>query len=222
MSRAGRILFAGAYYHVYNRGVNRMPIVHDGRDHRTFMALLAETVKQYRLRLFCYCLMTNHFHLFLQTLDANLDSAMWSLSRQFSLFINGRHERVGPLFQSRYQARLVDKDTYATILIRYIHQNPLEANMIQALEDYSWSSYPCFIGKLPKWEWLDAEWPLRQFDEDPARALVAFKKFHAVSPSPEEHKLLSTWRGQVLGGKKFLLQAMNAKGTRSLFEPGTF
>jgi len=188
--RARRILFPGAFYHVYNRGVEKRPIFYDDRDRRTFLQLLADTVLEFGIRLFAHCLMDNHFHLFLQTPQGNLDRAMQSLLSQYVHHVNLTHQRVGPLFQGRYKARMVDADSYATSLARYIHKNPLEAGLVERLEDYPWSSYSCYVGKLPLWKWLDAEWLLRKFHSDLEVAKVMFIAFHQqMSPEPERQLL---------------------------------
>ena len=190
MPRPLRIQFPGAFYHVYNRGVEKRPIVRDDRDRRTFMQLLSESVKKYRLRLFAYCLMDNHFHLFFQITEKNLSEAMWKLLAQFVSYINLRYDRVGPLFQGRFRSRLVQTDLYAHVLARYIHQNPAEAGRVERLEDFSWSSYPCYLGKIPKWDWLETEWLLKQFHPNPTTAMEIFRQFHAEKPSAAEKEKL--------------------------------
>ncbi len=191
MARPRRILFAGAFYHVYNRGVEKRPIFCDEKDRRTFLAFLGKTVQQFHLRLFVYCLMENHYHLFLQTPRANLQDAMKAIQGRYAQYMNFRYDRVGPLFQGRYNSRLVNADHYALALARYIHRNPLEAGLVQHLEDYPWSSYPSYSGKLPIWSWLDTDWLLEQFDSNPDGALKNFLRFHEQSPSPSETTVLA-------------------------------
>lgn len=202
MPRPTRLQFPDAYYHVYNRGVAKMRIGFDDRDKRTFMQLVGESVQKFTLRLFAYCLMENHFHLFLQTPLGNLSEAMWHLLSHYGRFINLRYERVGPLFQGRYQCRLVETDTYAKSLVRYLHRNPLEAGIVKRLEDYPWSSYACYVGKIPSWRWLDTRWLLEQFHEETEKALGDFIDFHGQIPPREETKTLSRM-GPILGSRAF-------------------
>ncbi len=178
MPRVPRILFEGAFYHVYNRGVEKRPLFLDNRDRKTFLQILGDTVQECHLRLFAYCLMDNHFHLLLQTTLANLPEAMQKLEGQYAHYLNLRYERIGPLFQGRYKSRLVDTESYFPTLVRYIHRNPFEGGMAIHLEDYPWSSYPCYLGKLPTWKWLETDWVLSQFHQDHASAKRLFKEFH--------------------------------------------
>lgn len=202
MPRPPRFQFPDAYYHIYNRGVAKMPIGSDDRDRRTFMQLLGETVQKFRLQLFAYCLMENHFHLFVQTPEANLEQAMWHFLSNYARFINLRYERVGPLFQGRYKCRLVETDAYAKTLARYIHRNPLEAGIAVRLEDYAWSSYACYVGKLPAWKWLETKWLLEQFDGEHEKAVRDFIEFHKQRSLSKEIKILERM-GDVLGGVQF-------------------
>ncbi len=202
MGRPRRIQFEGAFYHIYNRGVDKAKIVWDERDRRTFLQLVSNTVINFRLRLFAYCLMTNHYHLFFQIQERNLDRAIQYLQGQYGRYIHERHERVGPLFQGRYQSRLVETDPYSLVLVRYIHQNPVEAGMVQRVDDYPWSSYPCYTGLFPKWKWLETEWILSQFDEDTAIAEGMFRKFHQECASEEMQQELKCQK-HILGSAQF-------------------
>lgn len=200
MPRPPRLQFPGAFYHIYNRGVAKQPIGFDERDRRTFMQLLGAAVRKFELRLFAYCLMENHFHLYLQTPLANLNQAMQHLQGQYAHYVNLRYERVGSLFQDRYKSSLVETDAYSLPLVRYIHWNPREAGLVSQLEDYDWSSYPCYVGRLSKWDWLETDWVLRQFDEDSVKALELFRQFHEEKPMQKE---------------------IQAKGVRPLFRKGS-
>lgn len=201
MARPVRIRFKNAFYHVYNRGVEKQPIFFDERDRRTFLHLLGESVGRFQLRLFAYCLMGNHFHLFLQTPQANLHQALQYLQGCYAQYLNIRHERIGPLFQSRYKSPLVEEDAYAFALTRYIHRNPLEAGIVEKIDDYRWSSYPSYIGKLPKWEWLETGWLLLQLHRDPAIAIQFFQTLHHMKPIPTEVKAINKM-GPYLGNPK--------------------
>jgi len=192
MGRPRRIQFEGAFYHIYNRGVEKRPIFIEERDHKAFLQFLAEAVPEFHLRLIAYCLMENHYHLFLQTLKANLQSAMKYIQGRYAQYVNFRYDRVGPLFQGRYNSRLVNAEQYALILTRYIHRNPIEAGLVQKPEDYPWSSYPSYTGKLPCWSWLDTEWLLRQFDNNPPLARQRFIEFQEQTPPPLETQALSS------------------------------
>ncbi|MBI3333091.1 MAG: transposase [Candidatus Omnitrophica bacterium] len=191
MGRPRRIQFEGAFYHIYNRGVEKRPIFMEERDRKMFLQFLADAVSEFQLRLIAYCLMENHYHLFLQTLKANLQTAMKNLQGKYAQYVNFRYERVGPLFQGRYNSRLVNADQYALALTRYIHRNPLEAGSVQKLDDYPWSSYPSYSGKMPIWNWLDASWLLGQFGSETNRAQQNFIQFHEQVPTHSESSVLA-------------------------------
>lgn len=191
MARPHRIQLEGAYYHIFNRGVEKRHIFSDEKDRRTFLSFLGEAVPQFHLRLFSYCLMENHYHLFLQTQRANLQEAMKSIQSKYAQYVNFRYERVGPLFQGRYNSRLVDVEQYALALARYIHKNPLEAGLVQKLDDYPWSSYPSYSGKLPVWSWLDSSWLLGQFGPNVDNARQNFIQFHDQIPTHSESSVLA-------------------------------
>lgn len=180
MPRLPRVQFADAYYHIFNRGVDKRIIFFDIHDRQTFLSILGRVVSEYHLKLFAYCLMDNHFHLFLQTALPNLDRSMQMLQGQYAQYINLRHARVGSLFQGRYKSRLVEKDSYSLSLVRYIHKNPVEAGAVAALEDYPWSSYLFYIGRSRAWDWLSTDWILRQFHDEDQRAKALFKEFHQL------------------------------------------
>ena len=198
MPRARRILFEGAFYHVFNRGVEKRVIFLDDRDRKVFLRSLGQTVSQMRLRLFAYCLMENHFHLFLQTPEGNLDEAMRHMQGSYARYFNNRYDRVGSLFQDRYRSRLVEEDTYSLSLCRYIHKNPLEAALVNRLEDYPWSSYPNYLGNLPEWKWLETQWILNQFHPDKAVARILFRQYHAMDPLQGELRSIKR-RSPLLG-----------------------
>jgi REP element-mobilizing transposase RayT len=111
MARPLRIEFPGAYYHVTARGDRREPIYEDDADRSAFLAVLADVIERFEWRCHAYCLMTNHYHLFVETLHANLSKGMRQLNGVFTQWSNRRHERGGHLFQGRYKAILVDSDS---------------------------------------------------------------------------------------------------------------
>ena len=179
MARNKRILSpTDAYYHVYNRGVAKMDIVKDDDDRRIFFKFLGEAVKQYPCQLIAYCLMDNHFHLLIKTEGKCLDRIMWHIQSHFARRINLRYQRVGPLFQGRYQNRLVENDEYMLTVLRYIHHNPVKANLVSKPENYRWSSYGAYVGTIPIWSWLNTQWALNLFNREVSQALIAFEQFH--------------------------------------------
>ncbi len=202
MTRPLRLQLSGAFYHIYNRGVDKRTLFLDDRDRKTFLQFLGETVHQYSLQLYAYCLMGNHYHLFLQTTLPNLGEAMKNLQSQYAHYFNFRQKRSGALFQSRYKSPLVQTDAYSLVLARYIHRNPAAAGMVQKPEEYRWSSYPCYLGILPVWPWLNTQWLLDQFHSEKDLAVQTFRIFHNMVPPLEEIKRIEKFK-RVLGDADF-------------------
>jgi putative transposase len=175
MARPLRLEFAGALYHITSRGNERKAIYVDDTDFELFLTLLGKVCEQYNWLVHAYCLMTNHYHLLVETPDANLSKGMRQLNGTFTQAINRKHGRVGHLFQGRYKAILVDKDAYFLELSRYIVLNPIRANMVQALDDYPWSSWHAAMGITASPSWLATDALLGMFAKQrkPAREKYA-------------------------------------------------
>jgi putative transposase len=149
MARPLRIEFPGAVYHITARGNERKPIYRDDGDRQRFLARLAEVVEQFWMLVHAYVLMDNHYHLLAETLEANLARAMRRLDGDYAQQFNRVHRRVGHLFQARYKALLVERDTYLVELSRYIHLNPVRAGLVGRAAEYQWSSAPAYVGQGP-------------------------------------------------------------------------
>ena len=154
MARPLRVLYPGALYHVTARGNERKAIFRADADREHFLAVLAQAVERYRLSLHAYVLMDNHYHLLLETQEANLSLALRHVNGVYTGFFNRTHERVGHLFQGRYKAIIVDKESYLLELSRYIHLNPVRTKQGHPLARYSWSSYWDYIGRRQAPSWL--------------------------------------------------------------------
>jgi REP element-mobilizing transposase RayT len=148
MPRPHRIWFPEALYHLTIRGDNREPIFFIEEDHRKYLRLLGDAKQRYGCQLFAYALMTNHVHLMVQTGQTYpVSKLMQSVNTAYTIYMNKKYKRVGHIFQGRYHSVLVQKDSYALELSRYIHLNPVRAGMVRAPEQYRWSSYRAYVGK---------------------------------------------------------------------------
>ena len=139
MSRPVRIKLSGGLYHVTARGDRREAIYEDDADRVAFLELLGEVINAHNWLCHAYCLMTNHYHLVIETPDGNLSKGMRQLNGVYAQKNNRRHRRDGHLFQGRYKAILVDSDGYLLELSRYVVLNPLRAHMVERVADYPWS-----------------------------------------------------------------------------------
>lgn len=154
MSRPLRIEYPGAWYHVMNRGLARQAIFHNDHHRKLFLELLNEICQHYKVEIHAYCLMGNHYHLFLRTPLGNLSRAMRHLNGIYTQRYNQCTKRDGPLFRGRYKSILVDADVYLLRLSRYIHLNPVAAHLIDVPEHYTWSSYAAYLNKHRAPPWL--------------------------------------------------------------------
>ena len=203
MARPLRIEFPNALYHVTARGDRREPIVEDDTDRLAFVNVLAEVVGRFHWRCHAYCLMTNHYHLVVETPDANLSKGMRQLNGMYTQATNRRHQRTGHLFQGRFKGILVDKDNYLLELTRYVVLNPVRAGMVKHPRHYAWSSYRAMVGQAPVPAWLETDGLLAQFARRRAQARRRYAEFVLAGIKAE-----SIWRGlrqQIyLGDEKFI------------------
>lgn len=154
MSRPLRIEYEGAWYHVMNRGTNRKLIFTTDAHRRLFLELLEETTHLYQIEIHAYCLMDNHYHLLLCTPRANLGRAMRHINGVYTQRFNRLEKRDGALYRGRYKAILIEEQTYLLQVSRYIHLNPVAANICLTPDDYPWSSYNSYTKQNNKQKWL--------------------------------------------------------------------
>jgi putative transposase len=177
MARPLRIIYPGACYHVTTRGNERKPIFRDDRDRQQWLDRLAAVVGRYRLRVHAYVLMRNHYHLLVETAEANLSEAVRQLNAVYTQDFNRRYRRVGHLFQGRYKSVLVEKDSYLTELSRYIHLNPVRVGEVSEPARYAWSSAAAYVGQRLAPAWLTVRDVLAHFGRRRADARRAYRQF---------------------------------------------
>ncbi len=154
MPRRQVIFQADNYYHIYNRGNNRQLIFFERDNYLYFLRQLKKHLIPNSVDIIAYCLMPNHYHLLVYLKTDHFSKLMQAFSLSYTKAINKRHERLGSLFQGRFQAIHVDGEEYLLHLTRYIHLNPVKANLVEKAEDWEFSSYQEYIdlrkGSLPK------------------------------------------------------------------------
>jgi REP element-mobilizing transposase RayT len=166
MARALRIEAPDATYHITSRGNERRPIFSDDADRQKFLEFLGAAVRRFQWSITAWVLMTNHFHLVLQTPQPNLSRGMQWFLGKYGGWYNSRHQRCGHLFQGRFKSILVDKETYFREVLRYVVLNPVRAGMVARPEDYAWSSYRSTAGLEEAPEWFDLRAALDPFGGD--------------------------------------------------------
>ena len=185
MSRPLRIHYPDAWYHVMNRGRRGEEIFTGKNDYNAFIELLKELVEDYNVKIAAYCLMTNHYHLLVQTPDANISRSMRHLNGVYTQRFNKTHLCDGQLFRGRYKSIIVDGDSYLLELLRYIHRNPLEAGIVEKLNKYSWSSHKGYLSAAKKWDWLHKNCILSLFSKIKAESIRRYQQF-VSRETPEE------------------------------------
>lgn len=199
MSRPLRIEYPDAVYHVTSRGNARNDIFLSDFDREAFLAVLSGVVQRFNWLCHAYCLMNNHYHLLIETPDANLARGMRQLNGVYTQKYNWRHTKTGHVFQGRYKAILVDKESYLLELCRYVVLNPVRARMTEKPEQWQWSSYRFTAGLKNSPEYLTTDWILGLFGQRKPEAQKLYCKF--VS---EGVGLKSRWeelQGQILLGE---------------------
>ncbi len=209
MARPLRIEFPGALYHVTSRGDRQEAIFEDDGDRQSFLSILGEVVKGWNWLCYAYCLMSNHYHLLVQTPDGNLAKGMRQLNGVYTQRSNRRHGRVGHLFQGRYQSILVDGDAYLLALSRYVVLNPVRAGIVATPDEWPWSSFKAMVGQATGQEWLAADGLLAHFGQKRAEARRRYRQF--VMEDTGEQSIWKDLNRQVFLGDHQFVSRMQAK-----------
>jgi len=173
MARPIYLEFANAFFHVASRGINRQALFLDVEDSNVFIGILRGVVFKFNLRLFAFCLMTNHYHLYLSTPEANLAKAIKSLNQRYAIyFLRKYRDKDGKVFRDRYMRKLVEDSVYSNNLIAYVHNNP--KNLVVNIEQWQYSSYPSYIGIQKKFDFVEYEFAMSHF----ANKIKKFIDYH--------------------------------------------
>ena len=205
MGRPLRIAYSGALYHITSRGNERRSVFLDDEDRLRFLATLKDYHDRYGIIVHEYVLMDNHYHLVMETPGGNLVKVMHGINGGYTGYFNRKYGRAGHLFQGRYKAILVDKESYLVELSRYVHLNPVRAGVVKTPEEYRWSSYPGFINKSKALDWIEYGWVLGRFGEDTTTARKRYRVY--VHGEVTESPLKKVYGQVILGGDSFLAQA---------------
>lgn len=207
MPRVERIEYENAYYHVMNRGRDkgRVKLFHSEKDYHAFLQTLEEAVERFGIIVHAYCLMTNHYHLLIQTPQANISRAMRHLNGVYTQRHNRLNQSDGSIFRGRFKSIVVDSDAYLLQLSRYIHRNPIETkkSMVEVLSQYPWSSYPAYVNKIKSPHWLSREPAYRMLGSK--QRYLGYAKYTAQENSEELSRFYSHGNiASVIGDKDFV------------------
>jgi len=203
-TRPTRIDFPGALFHVLARGNQRRRIFRDRADYSKYESLLQRYQQRYAFHLYAYVLMPNHIHLLLETGRVALAKIMQGLQQSYTAYFNRKYRLVGHCFQGRYRAILCDRDAYLLTLVRYLHLNPVRAELVQGPGRWRWSSHAAYLQSPPP-SWVAVDRVLAQFARNRAHGRAAYLRFTADGVS-EGHRddLYHAIAQQYLGDKAFV------------------
>ncbi len=176
MTRQSRQLSNTDVYHVMLRGNERKNIFQDNEYKQRFLDGIDEKGKEADFAVYAYCVMDNHVHLLINIKEQELASIMKSIAVRYATFYNWKQSRVGHVFQDRFKSEPIQDDRYLLTAVRYIHNNPVKAGMVEKPADYRWSSYSEYL--QPKGRvWLDTEFVLSIIADNRNIALKEFERF---------------------------------------------
>ncbi len=218
MARPLRVEFDGAIYHVTSRGNAREDIFDDDGDRKMFLEVLGKVVNRFNWLCHAYCLMDNHYHLVIETPQANLSKGMRQLNGLYTQVYNRRHRTVGHLFQGRYKAVLIQKESHLLEVCRYVVLNPVRAKATRRVEQWKWSSYggTAGLGKSPPW--LAVDWVLSQFGKRRYPAARHYRRF--VREGIDRPSIWEGVQAQVLLGEEEFVEKLKSyvKGSEEITE----
>ena len=208
MARPLRLELSGGVYHVTSRGDGREDIYLSDADREAWLDVFATVCKRFNWVCHAWCQMTNHYHILVETPEANLAQGMRQLNGVYTQRFNRAHARVGHVFQGRYKAILVERNSYLLELARYVVLNPLRAKIVRRLEAWPWSSYLATCGQAASPPWLQTDWILGQFGQRRSSAMAKYVTF-----VHEGARLPSVWtqlQGQIYLGSEAFVKKMQA------------
>ena len=201
MGRPWREEYKGGIYHVIARGNNKGYIFKESIDKGYFIKQIKETVEGMGYKVFGFVLMDNHYHIIIQTLDKKLQEIMHQINNKYSKYFNNKYERVGHVFQGRYKAVLVQDERYLEELLRYVHQNPIEAYICKSVEKYKWSSDIFYRKNIKGFVCIDVV--LDMLDKD---RKAAIKKYRELMTEKVDNEYESV---KVIGDEAYKIMCMS-------------
>lgn len=179
MPRQARLDVPGALHHIMVRGIDKSNIFRDDEDKARFLERLGQTVEEGKCSVYAWALMNNHVHILFKSGKDGISAVMRKLLTWYAQYFNRRHRRTGHLFENRYKSILCDEDNYLLALIRYIHLNPVRANIVETLAQldlYPWCGHQTLIGKAKR-PWMDVGQALAEFGATRRKAMNGYRRF---------------------------------------------
>ncbi len=208
MARPLRLEYPGALYHITSRGNAGQKIFRNDKDRIYFLELLGAITDRLHWLCHAYCLMDNHYHLVIETPEGNLSRGMRQVNGMYTQRYNWKYKKTGHVFQGRYKAIIVDKDSYLLELCRYVVLNPVRAHMVEKPEEWKWSSYGATAGTDECAPFLTTDWLLSQFSQKKKKAQALYQQFVLEGLTRE-----SPWKelkGQIFLGDKTFIESVKS------------
>ena len=147
MPRKARIFSPTDYYHIMMRGINKEEIFSNVTHKKLIKELVNDQFIENRVSLIAYCIMNNHLHLVVKGSLTDISTALKKINIRFAMKLNKEQNRVGHVFQDRYKSEIINNDEHLLQVIRYVHNNPVKAKIVNSPKEYIWSSYGCYAKK---------------------------------------------------------------------------
>jgi REP element-mobilizing transposase RayT len=179
MPRQARLDAPGTLHHIIIRGIEKRKIVNDHGDRKDLVTRLGQLAIDTNTAIYAWALLSNHAHILLRSSDAGLSYFMRRMLTGYAIRYNLRHKRHGHLFQNRYKSIVCDEDTYFRELVRYIHLNPLRANLVRTLAEldrYRWCGHSVLMGKRTN-GWQDQDYVLKWFGKKEGEAIKSYSDY---------------------------------------------
>jgi putative transposase len=226
MARPLRIEYPGALYHVTARGNERKTLFVDDLDRQTMLAKLAVSVSRYETRVYAYVLMSNHYHLLVETPRGNLSRFLQHLNTAYILYFNRAYQRRGHVLEGRFQAKLVDANDYLLALTRYIHLNPVKLKKLRSLSipekiaclrTYRWSSYPGYAGLGERDDFVHYQPLVALVGEGRKKPEAAYREFVETGIVKNDAELQQALKisSKAVGGEQFCRWVEEEHATRT-------
>jgi putative transposase len=218
MPRMGRVVLPNYPHHIVQRGHNRQVVFADSEDFQRYLSDLRELKALFGVKVYAYCLMTNHVHLLLAPGEtiAGLGPLMKALAARATRYRNKLEGRSGTLWESRYKSSVVQSDVYLLACSRYIELNPVRAGMVGRPEDYAWSSYLSRISSTAAHDWLDSDPCFQALGQTAKERCHRYGEFVNQAIPATEFKLIreALQRGQLTGSSRFVNEVEQIIGLR--------
>lgn len=222
MPRKPRIHFHGAVYHVILRGNSGNDVFTDDADRNRFLSLVKEGIRRFGNKIHAFCLMSNHIHLIIEVADVPLSRIMHNLSFRYTAYLNKKKNSIGHVFHGRYKAVLVDTDNYLLELVRYIHNNPVAAGIVETPENYRWSSHLQYIGKTAI-KWLTTDHVLVHFSQNRHCAIQQYQDFFKQEPATFDELQANVFKESlkcgILGDSLYVEEMLQQTGHLEMIHP---